>query len=58
MSKLFPDGFDAALKELLRVLGTSEDSYKIDVFRYEGEADYQARINITHMASSHVVRGE
>ncbi len=47
--KLFPEGLEEALANLLKVLATSPHSFSVQVYRYEGAETYTAKVAITNL---------
>lgn len=45
---VFPEGFEEAVAKLLRILSESPNSYSVSIFRYEGQSEYQAKIELTY----------
>lgn len=57
--KVFPDGLNDALTRLMKILADSPHGFRIEVSRYHREPAYQAKIEITDLATAAiVVRGD
>lgn len=53
---MFPEGFQNALEQLLKVLSASDNSYSLTIYRYEGEKDYKAEVRMTYQDKPTVVK--